>query len=180
MKNLSRCELISCFIDHPVTAITVFVKYFPNNPRIVGVNFGRRGSFRGETAVKTDMTPMPDFLRHVKAIFTGFLDGKEKDLSSLPIDLTGLTVFSRKTLLAARSIPWGRTVSYAELAKRAGSPGAVRAVASAMRNNPMPLIIPCHRVIKSDGSIGGFMGKSSGRSIRLKKRLLEGEGILID
>ena len=74
----------------------------------------------------------------------------------------------RKVLLTARTIRWGETLSYAGLAKKAGNPAAVRSVASAMRNNPLPLIIPCHRVIRSNGSIGGFMGKTEGKEIDLK------------
>lgn len=72
-----------------------------------------------------------------------------------------------------RKIPSGKTISYAELAKRVGRPRAVRAVANACGANPLPIIIPCHRVIASDGTIGGYSG-----GISKKKKLLKKEGIV--
>ncbi|MBN1129711.1 MAG: MGMT family protein, partial [Chitinispirillaceae bacterium] len=63
----------------------------------------------------------------------------------------------------------------ARLAEMAGFPGAARAAASVMRKNPFPLVIPCHRVVRSDGSVGGFMGKRKGAAVALKKRLLARE-----
>ncbi|MHC4067897.1 MAG: methylated-DNA--[protein]-cysteine S-methyltransferase, partial [Planctomycetota bacterium] len=65
------------------------------------------------------------------------------------------------------------TAAYADLARAAGSPNAGRAVGSAMANNPLPLIVPCHRVVRSDGTIGGF---SSPQGLVLKRRLLRLEG----
>ncbi|MBU4603171.1 MGMT family protein, partial [bacterium] len=78
-------------------------------------------------------------------------------------------------LQTVRKIPYGETRSYKEAAEAAGCPRAYRAVGNTMRNNPLPLIIPCHRVIKSDGSLGGFSGKEG---IVLKKKMidLESEG----
>lgn len=88
---------------------------------------------------------------------------------SLQIDLSGYTQFQQKVLRAAQKIPYGTTCSYAELARRAGAPKAVRAVGTVMANNPIPLVIPCHRVIKSDGSLGNFSG---GVGPALKKIML--------
>ena len=127
-----------------------------------------------------DNSATDPFIITVKKSIIAFLDGRIKDLSDLPIDLSFYTPFARQTLLAARSIPWGKAVSYAGLAEMAGNPGAARAAASVMRNNPLPLIIPCHRVIRSDGSAGGFMGKREGREVELKVRLLAREGILLN
>jgi methylated-DNA-[protein]-cysteine S-methyltransferase len=115
----------------------------------------------------------------VKETIIGFLDGEIKDLSKLRIDLTRHPPFTQKVLRAVRSIRWGKTLSYAGLAKKVGNPGAIRAVATVMRKNPFPLIIPCHRIIRSNGSIGGFMGKMSGKEVELKIRLLEREGTKI-
>ena len=80
-----------------------------------------------------------------------------------------LTPFEMAVLGATLAIPFGETRSYAWVAKAIGKPGAVRAVGSALRKNPWPLIIPCHRVIKSDGSIGRYAGKDTGR----KKELID-------
>ena len=80
-----------------------------------------------------------------------------------------LTAFQWEVLEATLKIPLGETRSYKWIAEKAGRPGAARAVGHALRKNPFPLIIPCHRVIKSDGSLGLYSGKADGR----KKELLE-------
>ena len=87
-------------------------------------------------------------------------------------DLTGLTPFQQEVLRACARIPYGKTATYAELAKRVGRPGAARAVGSAMASNPVPIIIPCHRVITSQGTLGGF---SAEQGVALKCQLLEME-----
>jgi len=115
------------------------------------------------------------FVRRIRR----FLDGEERDLSDMPICIKGFTPFRRKATEAARRIPWGTTVSYAGLACMAGFPSAARAVASVMRRNPFPLIVPCHRVICADGKIGGFAGKISGKQIEIKRMLLRREGVRV-
>ena len=81
--------------------------------------------------------------------------------------------FHRKFYESLRKVPRGRVISYGELARASGSEGAARAVGNAMHDNPFPLIIPCHRVIKSNLELGGFGGGE-----HLKKRILVDEGIL--
>jgi methylated-DNA-[protein]-cysteine S-methyltransferase len=85
------------------------------------------------------------------------------------IDWGELSGFRRRVLEACRRIPFGATATYADLARAAGSPGAARAVGSTMATNPLPLIVPCHRVVRSDGSLGGF---SSPQGPSQKTRLL--------
>ncbi len=85
------------------------------------------------------------------------LSGRRRGFT-LPVDLSGLTPFRAQVLRLAASIPWGETRSYAELAAEAGSPGAARAVGQAMAHNPVPLLVPCHRVIGGDGGMVGFGG----------------------
>ena len=88
-----------------------------------------------------------------------------------PADLSAGTPFQQRVWRAIAAIPRGETRSYAWLARKAGKPKAVRAAANACGANPVPLLIPCHRVIASDGSLGGF---SCGLAI--KRRLLRLEG----
>ena len=71
-----------------------------------------------------------------------------------------------------KAVPYGKVINYKELAKRCGHPKAARAVGNALAKNPMPVVIPCHRVLKSDGSIGGWSGKRG-----WKERLLAIEGV---
>lgn len=79
--------------------------------------------------------------------------------SMLPeTDLNGVSDFTRRVLEVVRLIPFGATVSYAEVAASAGAPGAARAIGGAVGRNPIPLVIPCHRVVRSDGGTGGWSG----------------------
>jgi len=94
-----------------------------------------------------------------------YLEGK-RVIFELPLDLRG-TPFQTAVWQALLEIPYGETRSYAEIAKRVGQPNAVRAVGAANGANPIALVVPCHRVIASDGRLGGYGG-----GLRLKARLL--------
>jgi methylated-DNA-[protein]-cysteine S-methyltransferase len=158
-------------IRHPLTDVTLFGVLRKGRVVVAAVMFGNRKTYRGARAMSSRLPSLARYGLMIK----GFLDGKEDDLSRVPLDLSGCSMFSRKVLQAARTIPYGKTISYARLAAMAGNPAGTRAAASAMRNNPFPLFVPCHRVIRSDGSPGGFMGKTRGREVRLKCRLLKRE-----
>lgn len=82
------------------------------------------------------------------------------------------TEFQRRVQDLTRRIPYGQTVTYAQLAERAGAPGAARAVGNAMARNPVPIIVPCHRVVAAGGRLGGY---SAPQGVSLKRRLLEME-----
>ena len=101
---------------------------------------------------------------------------------TVAFDLTGRPTWDRRVLDAVATVPWGRTASYGEIARRIGAPRAARAVGGALGRNPIGLLIPCHRVIAADGSIGGYGGDGwGGREERLaiKRALLAREGIEI-
>ena len=89
----------------------------------------------------------------------------------VPLDLVG-TEFQRRVWQAIAGIPAGKVISYAELARSAGRPRAIRAAAQACGANPVPLLVPCHRVVASDGGLGGFGG-----GLPLKRKLLAREGL---
>ena len=97
-----------------------------------------------------------------------YFKGQRKKFD-LPVSLR-VTTFQRRVLSAVAEIPYGKTRSYGEIARKIGSPGAARAVGSALHANPLPLVIPCHRVIGSNGSLVGFGGGK-----KLKAFLLEHE-----
>jgi methylated-DNA-[protein]-cysteine S-methyltransferase len=84
-----------------------------------------------------------------------------------------LSGFSAKVLKESCKIPYGKFSTYSGLAVKVGSPRAARAVGTALANNPFPLIIPCHRVVRSDGTLGGFGG-----GLKMKKELLQREGVI--
>jgi len=103
-----------------------------------------------------------EVIRQLQAYFRGELE--EFDV---PLAMEG-TEFQIRVWNALRTIPYGETISYAQLARRVGNPKAVRAVGLANGSNPIPIIVPCHRVIGSDGSLTGFGG-----GLSTKKKLLE-------
>jgi len=93
---------------------------------------------------------------------------------TVPLDLKG-TEFQKKVWRALMKIPYGETRSYKDIAEATGKPGASRAVGGANRNNPVPIIVPCHRVIGADGSLKGYSGK---KCIPVKEFLLKLEGAM--
>ncbi|MBM4112949.1 MAG: methylated-DNA--[protein]-cysteine S-methyltransferase, partial [Phycisphaerae bacterium] len=94
--------------------------------------------------------------------------GKPADFRDIPTPRA--SPFKRRCWDAARRIPRGETISYGELARRAGSPGAARAAGQAMRTNPLPLIVPCHRVVASNG-LGGYAGTMDRSDARCRTKL---------
>ncbi len=92
-----------------------------------------------------------------------------RDLDA-PVDFSGFTPFARAVMERLRQVPYGQTVTYGQLADEAGRPGAARAVGQIMHHNPVPLFLPCHRVLGSSGALTGF-----GAGLETKKALLEME-----
>jgi methylated-DNA-[protein]-cysteine S-methyltransferase len=102
---------------------------------------------------------------------TAYFEGACINFSAgFPIVLSGFSSFAGLVLTACRDTEFGRTVSYGRLAEMASRPGAARAVGGALARNPLPLIIPCHRVVCANGKIGGF---SAMGGVSLKKRMLK-------
>ena len=99
-----------------------------------------------------------------------FLEGELREFK-LDLDWQLIGGFHREVLQATTRIPWGETASYGEVAALAGRPGAARAAGTALSKNPIALIVPCHRIIKSDGTTGGYGGGAAGTA--LKQRLLD-------
>jgi methylated-DNA-[protein]-cysteine S-methyltransferase len=95
---------------------------------------------------------------------------------TLPVDLDGLTAFQRKVLGSTGRIPLGRVATYGRIAEAVGRPGGARAVGGALRINPVPIVIPCHRVVASGGGLGGFTVRGCPDSLDIKRKLLALEG----
>jgi methylated-DNA-[protein]-cysteine S-methyltransferase len=107
----------------------------------------------------------------IKLIETG-----RGQLLDIKLDMRAVPDFNRVVYRHLRQVPPGQTTTYGELAKLAGDKGAARAVGIAMAKNPWPIIVPCHRVLASEGKSGGFSG---GLGVATKIRLLQGEGALL-
>lgn len=118
--------------------------------------------------VTRDARPPRDLVRLLRPFFTDFRAFRGR------VDLSMVGPFQRRVLEQLRRIPKGEVRTYRDIAREIGQPGATRAVGSACARNPVPLIIPCHRVIRSDGTLGGYSLRGG---LALKQQLLEREGV---
>jgi methylated-DNA-[protein]-cysteine S-methyltransferase len=115
----------------------------------------------------------PSFFKHVQNAIAAYFTGGAAHFSlEIPLDLTELTPFQATVLTACRRVGPGRTITYGQLAKRIGKPKAARVVGNALAKNPLPLIIPCHRILPASNRLGGF---SAPGGIELKARMLRHE-----
>ncbi|MEV5984227.1 methylated-DNA--[protein]-cysteine S-methyltransferase [Streptomyces sp. NPDC052051] len=130
----------------------------------------RLASRLGAEPVEDPGSPLlAEGIRQVVAYFAG-----ERRDFALPLDWSLIAGFNRQVLRElASGVPYGTVVGYGDLADRVGQPGAAQAVGAAMGANPLPVVVPCHRVVESDGGIGGFGG-----GLETKRRLLALEGVL--
>lgn len=117
-------------------------------------------------------TPPPAIQEAIDGV-VALLGGSPPDLRSAPLDLDRLPPFHQRVYAHAREIPPGSTVTYGELARRLGAPGAARAVGQALARNPFSILVPCHRVLSAAGKMCGF---SAHGGVATKERLLELEG----
>ena len=118
----------------------------------------------------SEQDPSP-LVKEARQQIGDYLDGKLKDFD-LPIKPAG-TDFQKRVYAAMQKIPFGAVATYGDLAKRLGSPGSARAVGMACGANPLPIVIPCHRVVAAAGSIGGYSGDGG---LATKRSLLALEG----
>ena len=109
-----------------------------------------------------------DIVEQLRDYFAG-----ERRRFDVRLDLRHVSPFQRRVLLAATRVPAGEVVSYGEIARRIGEPGGSRAVGQALGHNPIPIVIPCHRVVAAGGRIGGYTG-----GLAIKRKLLRLEGSL--
>ncbi len=119
---------------------------------------------------RPDGPPSRTMRRFAEALRRCFA-GQDHGLGPEELDLSGATPFQQRVYEALAAVPFGRVVTYGELAARAGRPGAARAVGQAVGGNPLPVVIPCHRVVAAGGRLGGF-----GAGPGWKRRLLRHEG----
>ena len=119
-----------------------------------------------------ESTP-PPFVQHAIDGIVALLEGEARDLTDVPLDLDEVPEFHRKVYDVARTIRPGTTLSYGEIAARVGEPDAAQAVGQALGRNPIPIIVPCHRVLAAGGGTGGFSAPG-GTSTKLRLLAIEG------
>ena len=140
------------------SSVGVFRVHLPNDPQ----------DSEWETPLAEQSTLLKQAMTELEQYFKG-----KRQVFDIVLDLH-LSPFYHKILMEVSKIPFGTTVSYRDVAVLAGNPKAVRAAGTANAKNPVPIFIPCHRVLSSDGTLGGYGG-----GLDLKKRLLLHEGLTI-
>jgi methylated-DNA-[protein]-cysteine S-methyltransferase len=117
----------------------------------------------------------PPFVQWAIVALQRYFAGRTVDFNGVLVDLERCSPFHQRIYAALREVAWGKTTTYGALAAEVGAPDAARAIGQAMGRNPVPIIIPCHRVLASGGRIGGFSAPGGATT---KERLLELEGVM--
>jgi methylated-DNA-[protein]-cysteine S-methyltransferase len=138
----------------------IFIGYKKRHHLLANINREFQYSFK--------KPPSGELIKKINLYFSG----KKISFNKCKIDCSSLTLFQSKVLRATIKIPYGKVVTYGEIAKTIGHPKSARAVGNALSKNPFPLIVPCHRVVRGDGRTGGF---SAGGGKGLKEKLLRME-----
>ena len=137
---------------------------------LVRVAFPRQGHDEVLASLAQTVSPRilraPGRLDQASRQLDEYFDGR-RTVFDLPLDFRLATGFRRAVLAHLPAIPYGRTESYAQVAAAAGSPKAVRAVGTACARNPLPVVVPCHRVVRSDGTAGGYAGGPDAKHVLL-------------
>lgn len=135
-----------------------------------------KGDFLKRLIIKYAQTPVHDraFFSNQLVRFKRYFIGEQEAFADLPLDMRG-TDFEVKVWQALKGVQRGKTITYGALALKAGSPRGARAVGGACSRNPLPILIPCHRVLPSNGKLGNYTG-----GMDIKKRLLEIEGVVVE
>jgi methylated-DNA-[protein]-cysteine S-methyltransferase len=131
---------------------------------------GLLGELAGRISPRVLETPVP--FEEARRELDRYFEGRLRDFE-LPVDWRLSGDFRRRALRAVARIPYGETRSYTQVAKRAGNERAVRAAGTACGSNPIPIVVPCHRVLRLSGGLGGYAG-----GLPMKRALLEMEGAL--
>lgn len=141
---------------------------------VAEITFGRSTSIQAflDKLVDRGFDPVHDqqAVQAVVGELSEYFEGR-RNAFDIPVDFSGLTPFARQVLQATAAVPFGGVATYGEIARRIGNPGASRAVGSALGRNPVPVILPCHRVVPANRSIGNYTG-----GVDIKVRLLSIEG----
>jgi methylated-DNA-[protein]-cysteine S-methyltransferase len=117
----------------------------------------------------------PARLDPVRRALDEYFDGRRRTFDDVPVDWALVGPFGRVVLTALQDVPFGHVTSYAGLSAAIGKPKAARAVGNALGANPVPIVVPCHRVLRSGGRLGGYTG-----GLDVKRHLLSLEGTLPD
>lgn len=121
---------------------------------------------------RAEAMPAPAWIKQTVELLRWYLRGQVVDLRLIPVDLLDAPAFHRRVYTVLRNWPRARVLTYGELAKKSGAPGGARAVGVAMARNPVPLIIPCHIVVRADNDVGQFSA-AGGKALKVQLLALE-------
>jgi methylated-DNA-[protein]-cysteine S-methyltransferase len=130
-----------------------------NQTAVRRLSFGHASEGDAIAAMGSGLTPVRRLLpwqRDLVKLLQAYAGGAPADFSRVPIELDGASDFRQHVLRLCRKVPLGKTITYGQLAAKAGAAGAARAVGTCMARNPLPLIVPCHRVTRAGGNIGPY------------------------
>jgi methylated-DNA-[protein]-cysteine S-methyltransferase len=166
-----KLDLIEyAFFESSIGAIALVSK----NKKIIDLDIHSKNIYEVKKSLSTlypDGIESEQSFKTIKFLLDRYLKGEKVDFD-VEIDISGESPFTQRVLRELLKIPYGKVRSYLWIGKRVGHKMAARAVGQAVKRNPIPIIIPCHRVIREDGSLGGFS-----LGIEIKKRLLAIEGV---
>jgi methylated-DNA-[protein]-cysteine S-methyltransferase len=121
------------------------------------------------------LVPSDEVIKEIAAQLESYLEGKSIEID-YPVDLSTVSKFQRQVLQAVSKVQRGQIITYGEIARIVGKPKASQAVGQALRWNPVPIVIPCHRVVSADGTLGGYGGRMGSER---KIKLLKLEGVIL-
>ena len=178
VKNTETSQAFYCLRDTPFGPVALLWSAYREQPRILRILLSRPGS----TAKERITTAFPDFLSSscvevdvVADRIEAFLSGEDVRFSLDHVRMDLCSMFQQEVLRAEHGIPRGRVSTYRLIARYLGNANSARAVGRALANNPFPIIVPCHRAVRSDWTLGGYQG-----GLEMKRALLEMEGVAFD
>jgi methylated-DNA-[protein]-cysteine S-methyltransferase len=178
MKNNGTVKSSLCIRSTPFGPVAVLWSVFDDQPKILRVLLSRAGVAARDQASGLCPDSVGSSCSEINVVaddIEAFLSGKDIEFSLETVCMGICSGFQQEVLRAEHGIPRGSVSTYQRIARHLGSPNGSRAVGNALANNPFPIIIPCHRAIRSDRSLGGYQG-----GVKMKRTLLEMEDIEFD
>jgi len=181
VKQMNRTEAtrsFHCFCETDFGSVAILWAIHGRHPTILRILLSKPGLSAKEVLKSLFSDSTPSSCADIDVVadqIMAFLSGREVSFSLDIARLDLCSAFQQRELRAEHGIPRGSVSTYKRIAKYLGNVQGARAVGTALANNPFPIIVPCHRAIRSDGTLGGFQG-----GVEMKQVLLEMEGVLFD
>lgn len=183
MSDKQKPDSLNLYYDHIDTELLGCLWLAATDHGLFAVRFDQDSpQFLANLLLELDLTEQPNILHDQPRLqpyassLAAYFTAKTPLPPDLPVDLTGQTEFQQDILTRVRNIPQGATLTYGDLADQTNNPNAARAIGQVLRRNPIPVFIPCHRVLSADGTLGGYGGVMGSER---KIALLIHEGVIL-